>query len=283
MKTPNAMKQLLKGASAALLLALLQACATTGASVRAENPIDPMESFNRSVFNFNDSLDKAVIKPVALAYKKVTPAPVRTGVTNFFANITDVVSLINNALQLKRVETTDTLFRVTVNSLWGLGGIFDVASDMNIPKHTEDFGQTLGYWGVLSGPYLVLPVLGPSTLRDAGGLLVDFQADLVTLSTNVPVRNTLTAVRAVNLRANFIDAGNVLDEAALDKYTFAREIYLQRRRSLLGRSGDQKEERFDLPEAASATKEERFDLPETAPANSASGAKPPPPVSVPAK
>lgn len=277
------MKQLLKGASAALLLALLQACATTGASVRAENPIDPMESFNRSVFNFNDSLDKAVIKPVALAYKKVTPAPVRTGVTNFFANITDVVSLINNALQLKRVETTDTLFRVTVNSLWGLGGIFDVASDMNIPKHTEDFGQTLGYWGVLSGPYLVLPVLGPSTLRDAGGLLVDFQADLVTLSTNVPVRNTLTAVRAVNLRANFIDAGNVLDEAALDKYTFAREIYLQRRRSLLGRSGDQKEERFDLPEAASATKEERFDLPETAPANSASGAKPPPPVSVPAK
>lgn len=275
MKISNTMKLLSRGAVATLALALLQACAT-GASVRAENPIDPLEPFNRSMFNFNDSLDRAVIKPVALAYRKVTPAPVRTGVTNFFGNISDVVSLINNALQLKRVETTDTLFRVTVNSFWGLGGIFDVASDMNIPKHTEDFGQTLGYWGVLSGPYLVLPVLGPSTLRDSAGLLVDFQADLVTLSSNVPVRNSLSAVRAVNLRANFIDAGNVLDEAALDKYTFAREIYLQRRRSLLGRTGDQKEERFDLPEA-SANKEERFDLPETAPAKGA------PAVSAPAK
>ena len=264
MKISNTMKLLSRGAVATLTLALLQACAT-GASVRAENPIDPLESFNRSVFNFNDTLDRAVIKPVALAYKQVTPAPIRTGVTNFFGNITDFVSLFNNALQLKGLETTDTLFRVTVNSFWGLGGIFDVASDMNIAKHTEDFGQTLGYWGVLSGPYLVLPVLGPSTLRDAGGLLVDFQADLVTLSTNVPVRNSLTALRAVNLRANFIDAGNVLDEAALDKYTFAREIYLQRRRSLLGRDGQQKEERFDLPEAASATKEERFDLPATTP------------------
>ena len=277
MKTPNTMKQLLRGAAAVLTLALLQACATTGVSVRAENPIDPMESFNRSVFNFNDSLDRAVIKPVALAYKQITPAPIRTGVTNFFGNITDVVSLFNNALQLKGLETTDTLFRVTVNTLWGLGGIFDVASDMSIAKHTEDFGQTLGYWGVLSGPYLVLPVLGPSTLRDAGGLLVDFQADLVTLSTNVPVRNSLTALRAVNLRANFIDAGNVLDEAALDKYTFAREIYLQRRRSLLGRDGQQKEERFDLPESTPANKEERFDLPEKAPAQGA------PTVSAPAK
>ena len=268
MKISTTMMLLSKGAVAALVLALLQACAT-GASVRAENPTDPLESFNRSVFNFNDSLDRAVIKPVALAYRKVTPVPVRTGVTNFFGNISDVVSLINNALQLKPVETTDTLFRVTVNSFWGLGGIFDVASDMNIPKHTEDFGQTLGYWGVLSGPYLVLPVLGPSTLRDSAGLLVDFQADLVTLSSNVPIRNSLTAVRAVNLRANFIDAGNVLDEAALDKYTFAREIYLQRRRSLLGRTGDQKEERFDLPEAGSAIKEERFDLPEAAPVKGA--------------
>ncbi len=280
MKTPNTIKQLLKGAAAVLTLALLQACATTGVSVRVENPIDPLEPFNRSVFNFNDSLDRAVIKPVALAYKQITPAPIRTGVSNFFGNITDVVSLINNALQLKRVETTDLLFRVTVNSFWGLGGIFDVASDMNIPQHTEDFGQTLGYWGVLSGPYLVLPVLGPSTLRDAGGLLVDFQADLVTLSTNVPVRNSLTALRAVNLRANFIDAGNVLDEAALDKYTFAREIYLQRRRSLLGRTGEQKEERFDLPESTPANKEERFDLPETAPAT---GVKAAPAVSGPAK
>ena len=267
MKTPPTIKQLLKGATAVLALGLLQACATTGLSVRAENPTDPLESFNRSVFSFNDALDQAVVKPVALAYKRVTPAPIRTGVTNFFGNISDILSLFNNAFQLKRVETTDTLFRVTVNSLWGLGGIFDVASDMNIPKHTEDFGQTLGYWGVVSGPYLVLPVLGPSTLRDSAGMLVDYQADLVTLTSNVPARNTMTAVRAVNLRANFLDAGNVLDEAALDKYTFAREIYLQRRRSLLGRSGDQKEERFDLPEGGAPNKEERFDLPATDPAN----------------
>ena len=147
----------------------------------------------------------------------------------------------------------DSLFRVTTNTLWGLGGIFDVASDMKIPKHSEDFGQTLGVWGVGSGPYLVLPVLGPSSVRDTAGLVVDYQLDAVSQASNVRVRNSLTTLRAVNVRANLLGAGDVLDQAALDKYSFTREIYQQRRNSLIGNAPVEKEERFDLPEGASTT------------------------------
>ena len=242
------MKQPLWWAAAALALALLQGCAT-GPSA---NPADPLEPFNRTMFNFNDGLDKAILKPVATAYRDVTPAPVRTGVTNFFGNISDVWSMVNNLLQGKPEEAADSLFRVTTNTLWGLGGIFDVATDLKIRKHSEDFGQTLGVWGVDSGPYVVLPLLGPSTVRDSVGLLADYQGDLVSRSHNVPVRNSLTTLRVVNGRANLLGAGEVVDEAALDKYSFTRDIYLQRRRSLIGGAAVEKEERFDLPEAPAA-------------------------------
>ena len=230
---------------ATLALVVAQGCATAPGG----NPSDPFESFNRSVFSFNDSLDRAVIKPVAVAYRNVTPSPVRTGVTNFFGNLKDVWSVVNNSLQGKGEHAGDSLGRVMINTVFGLGGLLDMAGEANIPKHTEDFGQTLGVWGVPAGPYLVLPVLGPSTVRDTAALIVDTQADVVSTTGNIPVRNTLQVTRAVNVRANLLKAGNLLDEAALDRYTFAREVHLQRRRSLI-RPNDQ-EERFDLPEVAS--------------------------------
>ena len=227
------------------MLVLLPGCATAPGGY----PSDPFESFNRSVFRFNDQVDMAVIKPVATVYRDVTPKPIRTGVKNFFGNVSDAWSAVNNALQAKPEFALDSLFRVTVNTLFGLGGVLDVAGEARIPKHTEDFGQTLGHWGVPSGPYLVLPILGPSTVRDTAALIVDTQGDAVSAASNVAARNTLTATRAVNIRAGLLDAGDLLEEASLDKYSFAREIHLQRRRSLVGRNPNEKEERFDLPEA----------------------------------
>ena len=248
MKPVTAFKPFPAWAAVALALALLQGCATGPQA----NPADPLEPLNRGVYRFNEGLDRAVLRPVATAYQKVTPAPVRTGVTNFFENISDAWSFINNALQAKPAEAMDSLFRFTTNTLWGVAGIFDVASDLKIPKHKEDFGQTLGVWGLNAGPYLVLPVFGPSSVRDTAGLAVDLQGNLVSQSDNVPVRNSLSGLRVVNTRANLLGAGDVLDQAALDKYAFTRDAYLQRRQSLIGGSDApaEPEERFDLPEPA---------------------------------
>ncbi len=231
---------------AALMLVLLQACAT-GPNA---NPHDPLEPFNRGMTRFNDGLDKAVLKPAAQLYQGVTPAPVRTGVGNFFGNLSDVWSMVNNALQLKPKETVETLMRVGVNTLFGFGGVLDVASEMRLEKHREDFGLTLGHWGVGPGPYIVLPVLGPSTLRDSVALVAaDSRGDLVQRVDNVPTRNSLIVLRAVDLRASLLGAGDVIDQAALDKYSFVRDAYLQRRRNHIG-GKPEPEERYDLPEAA---------------------------------
>ncbi|CAN5551154.1 VacJ family lipoprotein [soil metagenome] len=240
-------------AAVTLAFALLQGCA----SGPQANPADPLEPFNRSVYNFNEGLDRAVLKPVATAYQNVTPQLVRTGVGNFFENISDAWSFVNNVLQARPAAAVDTFFRFTVNTFWGLGGIFDVASEMKIPKHKEDFGQTLGTWGLASGPYLVLPVLGSSSVRDSFGLVVDWQGNLVGQVDNVPTRNSLTGLRLVDARASLLNASNVLEQAALDKYSFTRDFYLQRRRSLLGNGEPEKrtepEERYDLPEAEPAS------------------------------
>ncbi|MEC5213801.1 phospholipid-binding lipoprotein MlaA [Polaromonas sp. CG_9.5] len=249
------LKPALGWAAAGLALALLQGCA----SGPTANPADPLEPFNRSVFSFNEGLDRTVLKPVATAYQNVTPQPVRTGVTNFFENISDVWSFVNNVLQARPAQAADSLFRFTTNTLWGVGGIFDVATALKIPKHKEDFGQTLGTWGVGSGPYVVLPLFGPSSVRDTAGLVVDMNGNLVSRTDNIPARNSLMGLRLVDTRANLLGASNVLEQAALDKYTFTRDFYLQRRRSLLGKSGVD----------ARVEPEERYDLPETAPANSA--------------
>ena len=227
-----------------LALALLQGCAV------GPNPRDPFEPFNRSVTRFNDGLDEAIVKPVAQAYQNTVPSPVRTGVNNFFGNLSDVWSFVNNVLQARPQEAVDSFMRVSVNTLIGLGGVLDWATPMGIERHSEDFGKTLGRWGVATGPYLVLPVLGPSTVRDAAARVVDAQGDLVMQVDNVPVRNSLYVLRAVDLRANLLRAGEVLDQAALDKYSFTRDAYLQRRGVVIETNGDT-EERYDLPEAPS--------------------------------
>lgn len=217
------------GTSVLIVSSLLSGCAT-GPNA---NPRDPLEPFNRGVYQLNDAVDRAVLKPVATAYQDVVPSLVRRGVNNFFANLQDAWSFVNNALQLKGVAAADSAVRFGVNTFIGLGGVFDVATEMNIEKHTKDFGHTLGYWGVAPGPYLVLPLLGSSTLRDTVALPVDFQGDIVGYVEHVPTRNTLIAVRLVDDRANLLKASAMLDEVALDKYTFVRDAYLQRRRSAI--------------------------------------------------
>ena len=246
--------------AAGLLLALLQGCATGPDA----NLADPLEPFNRGVFRFNEGLDKAILKPVATAYRDATPAPVRTGVNNFFGNLADVWSLVNNVLQVKVVEAADTLFRVGVNTTIGLGGLIDVATEMKIEKHPEDFGQTLGFWGVRAGPYVVLPLLGPSTMRDSLAKLVDIKGDVVSNIDRIPVRNSLVILRGVDARASFLGAGELLESAALDKYTFTRDVFLQRRRSLIVPVSPETEERYDLPEVAAPAKAPAVALPPTA-------------------
>jgi len=214
---------------AALLavVSLLSGCASARTGVTR----DPWENYNRSMTKFNDGIDAAVLKPVAMAYVQATPPVVRTGVSNFFGNLGDLWSAINSALQLKGQNALENLFRFNVNTFMGLGGVLDIASEMNLERHKEDFGQTLGRWGVGTGPYVVLPILGPSTLRDAASLSLDRQGDFVRKVDDYTARYTLYGMRAVNARANVLRAGNVLDEAALDKYTFSRDVFLQYRRA----------------------------------------------------
>ena len=238
------MKSTLRRTAALLLLALLQACAS-GPNARKEDPLEPL---NRSIFNFNEGLDRAVLKPVATTYRDVTPAPVRLGVTSFFGNIADAWSMVNSVLQGKPVDAMDSFFRVTTNTLWGVGGIFDVASLAEIPKHKEDFGKTLGVWGFAPGPYLVMPLLGPSSVRDTVGTVVDAKGGVLGRVEDVPVRNSLAGMRLLDTRTNLLGLSDSLDQAALDKYTFTRDIYLQRRQSLLGKDDQEVEERYDLPE-----------------------------------
>jgi phospholipid-binding lipoprotein MlaA len=213
--------------AALLAMGLITGCATSG------NAKDPIEGYNRAMFAFNDGLDKAVIKPVAKGYDAVLPTPVRTGVTNFFGNIADLFIGVNNLVQGKVSDGVGVLGRVAVNTTVGFLGIFDVASNMGLEKHEEDFGQTFGRWGMGSGAYVVLPLLGPRTVRDTAGLVLDVATDPVVYIDNVPTRNTLASLRVVNDRANLLPAEKVIEEAALDKYSYIRDAYLQRRRSLV--------------------------------------------------
>ena len=210
----------------AVVLAL-QACAT----VKNPGPRDPFESFNRSVSSFNDGLDSAVLKPVATVYKGVTPNWMRSGVRNFFNNIQDVWSAINNGLQGRGQEMGDSIGRVLVNTSVGLFGLIDIASDLNIERHTADFGLTLGRWGVGAGPYVVLPLLGPYTLREVGALPVDWQGDLVYQFGDPTTAVEMTALKLIDYRASLLGAGDVVEGAALDKYSFTRDAYLQRQRN----------------------------------------------------
>ncbi|HXC40073.1 MAG TPA: VacJ family lipoprotein [Burkholderiales bacterium] len=218
----------LLAAALAVALLLVSGCATNG------NPRDPLEPMNRSVYKFNDGFDKAIARPVAEGYRTVVPQIIRTGVTNFFSNLEDVWIMVNNVLQGKPKDALDDLARVTINTSVGLFGVMDWASEAGLPKHNEDFGQTLGRWGVGSGPYLVLPFFGPSDVRDALAWgLVDSHGDIVRNLNNVPTRNELLVLRLINLRANLLDATRIVEEAAIDPYSFVRDAYLQRRQNLV--------------------------------------------------
>ncbi len=187
---------------------------------------DPWEGFNRGVFNFNESLDRAILKPVAQGYRFIMPDVAEQGVSNFFDNLRDVVTFFNNVLQLKPVEATQDLSRVLINTTIGIGGLFDVATAMNIPKNDEDFGQTLGAWGVESGPYLVLPLFGPSTVRDGVGIIPDMYLDPLNQVESDELRYGLKVLKVVDKRASLLDREGVITG---DRYTFIRDAYLQKR------------------------------------------------------
>jgi phospholipid-binding lipoprotein MlaA len=225
MNAPDISRPVLRAACLAVLALALTGCAT-GPDRR-----DPLENFNRGVSRFNDELDAAVLKPVASAYQDHVPAPARKAVGNVFSNLGDVWSMVNSALQFKMQHAAESLMRVSVNTVFGFYGVLDIATEAGIERHREDFGQTLATWGVPSGPYLVLPVLGPSTLRDASALAVDRQGDLVREIDPAGARNASYALRAVDARASVLRAGRLIDEVALDRYTFTRDAYLQRRRA----------------------------------------------------
>jgi phospholipid-binding lipoprotein MlaA len=218
------------------------------ASVTVKNSVDPWESWNRSVFNFNDSLDNGIVKPVATAYTTVVPHFVRTGVNNFFSNLTGVWTVVNSTLQLKPQAAVETFFRVTINTFLGLGGVLDIASEMNIERHTADFGQTLGHYGVPPGPYLVIPLLGSSTLRDTLASTLISRGDLVWQLNSVAARNSLYALRLLDTRANLLRSTSVLEAVALDKYTFTRDIYLQVRRNDILDGKEPPEDASEIPE-----------------------------------
>ncbi|MDB5882974.1 MAG: lipoprotein precursor-like protein [Ramlibacter sp.] len=265
-------------AAAAVLLAAaaagLAGCAT------GPNPRDPFEPFNRKMMTFNEGVDSVALKPAATVYREVLPPLVRTGVSNFFGNLGDAWSSVNSLLQLHIQDAAENFMRFNVNTFFGLGGILDIASELHIERHKEDFGQTLGRWGTPSGPYLVLPLLGSSTVRDALALPIDRKGDPVHYVDSAGQRNSLYVLRAVDMRSNLLRAGSVLDEAALDKYSFTRDAYLQRRRAQIFDS--QKPDRFrkepgsEGRESDSDGKEPDSDgqippLPESEPPGAASG------------
>jgi len=197
----------------------------------SNNPKDPFEGFNRSMYSFNDTLDKAVLKPVAKGYKAVLPDRAQKMVHNFFSNIDDIFVTGNSLLQFKFERAASAFTRVWVNTIFGVFGLFDVAHSLE--KHNEDFGQTLGHWGVGSGPYLVLPFLGPSSVRDGAGMAVTSYYGVIENIEDIPVRNTLYATSKIDQRVQLLDAETIIDDTVLDRYSFIRDAYMMRRQSLV--------------------------------------------------
>jgi len=257
-------------ASAAIALLLLGGCATTGSG----DPRDPLEPMNRAIYKFNDGFDRALAKPAAELYRAVFPPIVRTGVSNFFSNINDVIVALNNLLQGKVPDAINDVGRIVVNTAFGIFGLIDVATELGIQKNNEDFGQTLGRWGFGDGPYIVLPLLGPSNVRDTFGWVGDIYTSPLVGIDDVRVRNSVIAFRFVTVRADLLEATNILETAALDPYEFVRDAYLQRRRNLVY-DGNPPEEK-DL-EPAMTDQKPKPAAPEAKPgAEPKSGAEPKP-------
>ncbi len=207
---------------------LLSMASVAGAE---DNPRDPYESINRKMFAVNETMDAYLVRPAAVAYDAATPLPVKAGVGNFFGNIGDFWGGVNNALQGKFTDAGSDLGRLVINMTLGIFGLFDVASEMGFEKHDEDFGQTLAVWGVGEGPYFFWPVIGPRSLRDTAGWAADIYADPVAGVEHVANRNSLMALRFVDIRSSLLPADKVVDEASLDKYAYLRDAYFQRRRN----------------------------------------------------
>lgn len=252
---------------------LLYTLALTGCASTTSHPGDPLEPFNRGVYKFNDRVDKAVVKPVAKAYNKVVPEPARNMVRNFFSNLDDLVVTLNDLLQLKFAQAASDGSRFVLNSTFGIFGLFNFADKLE--KHNEDFGQTLGYWGVKSGPYLVLPFLGPSSLRDGAGVYVDGQTNALGQLEDIRARNQLYATKLVSVRAGLLQQEEVFEDAAnIDRYAFIRDAYLQRRLNLVHdgsppREKIEEEDEEDYPEEPEIAPEAKPDAapPVDAPVN----------------
>jgi phospholipid-binding lipoprotein MlaA len=236
------------------ILAALTGCATGPTA----NPKDPLEPYNRTMAGFNDGVDRAVLKPVATVYANVTPALMRAGVSNFFGNLQDGWTFVNSVLQLRPQKAVESGMRFSVNTFFGLGGLLDIASEAGIPKHNEDLGKTLGRWGVPSGPYVVLPLFGPSTLRDAFTITAETRFDPVTGINPVGARTAVSVVRLVNSRSNYLRLGNLLDDAALDKYSFTRDAFLAKRNADVARSANKEvDDSKDIDKEDNVTEEPR--------------------------
>jgi phospholipid-binding lipoprotein MlaA len=208
-------------------VALLAGCATNG------DPRDPLEPLNRGIYQFNDAADTILVKPAAELYEMIVPRFMRTGVGNFFSNLNDVIVALNSLLQGKFAQAGSDVARLAVNTTVGVLGLFDFATGMELEKHDEDFGQTLGYWGIGDGPYIVLPLIGPSSARDTVGWVGDYYTWPVTYLENDRARYALVGLRVVSSRADLLAASKILETAALDPYVFVRDAYLQRRRNLV--------------------------------------------------
>ena len=247
-----------------LLVAFLAGCATTGDG----DPRDPFEPLNRRIYRFNEVVDENIAKPVATAYRDYLHEEIRGRVRNFFANIGDLWIGANDFLQGKFYDGFEDWMRFAFNSTIGVFGLHDVASDMGIEKRNEDFGQTLGRWGAPPGPYLVLPILSSSSVRDGAGLALDYYVDPVGQFRPIRVRNSSIVLRGVNTRADLLDASRILEQAALDKYVFQRDAYLQRRRSLV-HDGSPPREREPPEEQKEERKEEKKEEPKEKPGKDA--------------
>ena len=222
-----------------IAITILSGCATTS------EPNDPLEGYNRAMYSFNDFADRAVMKPAAKAYDAVTPDPISRGISNFFSNLNEITVILNDLLQFKFSQAADDTGRFLLNSTVGFAGIFDVAGYAGYTSNDEDFGQTLGAWGVEPGAYVVLPFFGPRNVRDSFGLVADIYTDPVTYIKDNGTRNAVTATRIVDSRASLLGTKKILDEAALDEYIFVRDAYLQRRQDLVY-DGNPPEDDFDV-------------------------------------
>ena len=267
--------RVLRGARvAALAVALvggLAGCATTIPTNAGQNPADPWEGYNRRMFEFNDRVDRAVLKPVAQAYTDYLPRPVRDCFGNVFNNFSDVPTALNNLLQGKPAAAASDICRVVINSTVGLLGCFDVASRMGLQRNDEDFGQTLGWWGSGPGPYFVWPLLGPSSVRDSIGRVAGFYTDPVDYIDPVRLRNSLRGTRLVDTRAQLLPADRLVATAALDRYQFIRDAYLQRRNNLVydgnpPRRYDDDEDEDDVPSSGTPADPAADGQPATPPA-----------------